>query len=122
MNWKNIKYFKSSEFDSKDSVGSGEHMKIDFVSMLDDARENAGVPFKLTSGFRTPAYNKKVGGTENSSHMKYCAVDISAKTSTQRFLIIEACINAGFSRIGIGKNFIHVDNDKSKSKEVAWLY
>jgi hypothetical protein len=120
--WNNIKHFKSSEFDSPDIKGSGRKMRKVFMEKLEYARVNSGVPYKITSGFRTKSYNKKVGGVPNSAHRKYCACDISATTSSQRFKIIYGLILAGFKRIGIGKNFIHCDTSKSKSQKVVWLY
>ena len=43
-----MKYFKLSEFDSPDMVGSGESMDQEFLSRLDQARSLADVPFKIT--------------------------------------------------------------------------
>lgn len=34
-----------------------------------------GVPMNITSGVRSPKLNKKVGGVENSDHVKLLAVD-----------------------------------------------
>ena len=48
-----MKYFKLEEFDSPDLKGSGKNMKKDFLVKLDEARELAGIPFKINSGFRT---------------------------------------------------------------------
>ena len=50
------------------------------------------------------------------------AVDISAKDSRIRFLILDALIAVGFSRIGIADTFIHVDMDFDKSQNVVWTY
>ena len=44
-----MRYFNYCEFDSPDELGSGHNMDEDFLQMLDDAREFAGVPFKITS-------------------------------------------------------------------------
>ena len=73
-----IKYFDLSEFDSPDDTDSGDNMDINFVRKLDEAREIAGIPFKVNSGYRTPFHNTMVGGVESSSHMNIpcCAVDI----------------------------------------------
>lgn len=90
--------------------------------MLDAARSIAGVPFKITSGYRTAKHNLKVGGSENSSHLRGKAADIACRHSSTRFRIIAALIAAGFTRIGIGATFIHVDNDSVKTPGVAWLY
>jgi hypothetical protein len=50
-----LKHFKLSEFDSPDLPGSGKNMNPDFLKRLDEAREIAGVPFNINSGFRTSA-------------------------------------------------------------------
>ncbi len=46
-----MKYFTYSEFDSPDEPGSGKNMRHDFLEMLDFAREESGIPFKITSAF-----------------------------------------------------------------------
>lgn len=46
-----------------------------FVDMLEDFRIWYGRPMNITSGFRTAAYNRKIGGAENSLHLKGLAVD-----------------------------------------------
>ncbi len=119
-----IKYFNLSEFDSPDDKGSGENMDLDFVRMLDKAREMAGVPFKITSGYRTPKHNSKVKGVLDSSHMNIpCnACDIAIKDSSTRYKIIDSLLKVGITRIGIGKNFIHCDTDKKKSQDLIWHY
>ncbi len=106
------KYFKEIE----------ENMNVDFLALLDEARELAGIPFKITSAYRTKEHNAKIGGVANSSHIKGLAVDISINSSRQRFIVLNALISVGFNRIGIAETFIHVDNDKDKSNNVIWTY
>ena len=55
-----FKYFTYKEFDCKGGQGKGENMNDDFICLLDDARELAGIPFKITSGYRTEEYNKRL--------------------------------------------------------------
>lgn len=117
-----MRHFDIEEFDSPDEIGSGENMDKEFLEMIDNAREIAGIPFFITSGFRTKAHNKKVGGKEDSSHLTGHASDIKVGGSRQRFKIVEACIQAGFKRIGIASSFVHVDNDSTKAAEVIWTY
>mgnify|MGYP003120147769 CR=1 FL=1 len=117
-----MKYFKLSEFDSPDVVGSGKAMDRVFLSMLDNARDIANVPFKITSGVRSEAWNHKVGGVKNSSHILGYAADIACNTSSHRFRIINALLEAGFNRIGVADTFIHVDNDPNKVANVVWTY
>ena len=124
----NTKYFKIEEFDcpSGDAPAS-EFINYDFVKKLNAARYSAGIPFDINSGVRSPEHNESIGGKEKSSHLSTtkggaCAADISAKDSLQRFKILKALIDQKFNRIGIAKTFIHVDDDKSKSSGVTWLY
>lgn len=119
---RNYKHFRLAEFDSPDAPGTGQKMDMEFMHMLDRAREMAGVPFKINSGFRTVAHNKKVGGVKGSSHTLGFAADIHCIDSRTRWQIVSALIDAGFSRIGIAATFIHVDNDPAKEEDVIWTY
>lgn len=106
------RYFKEIE----------ENMNVEFLDKLDQARDYANIPFYINSAFRTKEKNTEVGGKSNSSHLKGLAVDISATNSRTRFIILNALIAVGFTRIGISNAFIHVDNDKDKSQDVIWTY
>ena len=114
-----LKYFKLSEFD--DAPGTGKNMKKEFLTKLDKARAIADVPFKITSGYRSKETNKRVKGVSTSSHLKGLAADISCKDSSTRQKILNALIQAGFTRIGIADTFIHCDTDKDKN-DAIWLY
>lgn len=97
-------------------------MSASFLSAIDRARDLAGVPFVINSGYRCPAHNKKVGGKANSSHLSGTAADIKATDSRSRFKIMEALIDVGFDRIGVAGSFIHADNDQTKAPDVMWVY
>ena len=115
-------FFEYSEFDSPDERDSYMNMDVAFLNKLSKARELAAIGFKITSGYRSPAHNAKVGGVPSSSHTVGRAVDIYAPTSTQKYIIINALLQVGFNRIGVAKNFIHVDDDPNKSEDVIWTY
>ena len=117
-----MKYFKLSEFDSPDLVGSGEAMDRDFLSRLDQARSLCDIAFKITSGYRTEDHNRKVGGVSNSSHTKGLAADIACTNSSARHIIVTALLKVGLNRIGIADTFIHVDRDPSKVANVICTY
>ena len=121
-----LENFSLSEFDSPDSPGSGKHMTKEFLKKIDKAREISGVPYIITSGFRTPQHNetlKKQGykASPNSSHLKGVAADISCLDSGTRQKIVNGLIRAGFTRIGISDTFIHCDCDSDKH-DAIWLY
>ena len=116
-----MKYFKYSEF-SCPCCGMND-MDSFFLSRLDVARDLADpIPFVITSGFRCPKHNNKVGGSDTSSHLLGFAVDIKTKSFNRRFKIVGSLICAGFTRIGITKEFVHVDDDKTKDQNVIWTY
>ena len=46
-----------------------------FIQMLQNFRTWYNRPVNITSGYRTPAFNKKVGGASNSYHLRGLAVD-----------------------------------------------
>ena len=115
-------FFEYSEFNSPDERDSYMNMDVSFLNKLSKARELAAIGFKITSGYRSPAHNAKVGGVPSSSHTNGHAVDIYAPTSTQKYIIINSLLQAGFNRIGVAKNFIHVDDDPNKAEDVIWTY
>lgn len=115
-----MKYFDIEEFSC---FHCGDNQMVEeFLLMLDDARGFAGVPFKITSGYRCQQHNANVGGVASSSHTRGYAADIACPTGHHRFKIINGLLEAGFTRIGIASDFIHVDNDPNKPQEVIWTY
>lgn len=132
--WSEFPDFSPAEFDSADLPGSGSKMQSSTLTKLQEAREisrqmakklhglHADCPYIINSGFRTPEHNEKEGGSSNSSHLKGHAVDIAAKSSRDRYLILMGLLQAGFHRIGIGNTFIHADDDYYKDARVIWLY
>ena len=117
-----MKYFTISEFDSPDQDASGRNMDPHFLDLLDEIREEAGIPFVINSGFRTPLRNQIDGGKGDSAHLKGKAADVAAPSGTEKFLIVQAALVKGIKRIGIGKTFIHLDVDETLPSPVIWTY
>lgn len=115
-------YFKESEFRACSPSCSLQDMQQHTMDKLDLAREFAGIPFVLNSAYRSRAWEKAKGRTGTGAHTTGCAVDIRCNSSANRYKIVEACLVAGFTRIGIGKNYIHVDDDSTKPQQVIWHY
>lgn len=121
--WPDIKHFRSQEFDSPDSPGSGVCMNLAFVAKLDKLREAVKMPLVINSGYRTPAHNDTLpDSVGDSAHTTGHAADIRALSSTTRFTIIEAAFRLGFRRVGIAKSFVHLDDDITKPQDVSWMY
>jgi zinc D-Ala-D-Ala carboxypeptidase len=119
-----MEFFKESEF----SCNCGEcskgfkDMDENSLALLFMARSIAKTPFSLTSAIRCKKWNEIEGGGEDSSHLTGFAFDIFTPNSRARFKILSALLDAGFKRIGIGKDFIHADHDINKPAKVMWPY
>ena len=106
-------YFKDSEV-----VG----LKPEFVKLLDKAREIAGIPFIITSGYRDAQHNSEVGGVQNSAHETGLAVDLLVKDSVSGGKILLALVQVGFKRFGFYQdNHLHVDGDLTKPNPCYWV-
>lgn len=116
------KYFKDSEFARCSPSCSINDMQQSTLDKLDKARELAGIPFVLTSAHRSSAHDKAKGRSGTGSHTLGHAVDIKCNTSSNRFLIVDALLKAGFKRIGIANNFIHADDSIQHAQAVIWTY
>ena len=114
------KNFSRIEFSCRCTCGKDD-IDMNHVITLQMARKAADVTFKIASGCRCEIHNKAEGGKDTSSHLIGKATDIECKTSMARAIILPVLIKR-FRRIGIGKNFIHVDSDMSKPKDVIWVY
>ena len=94
-------------------------VKPQVVTGLERVSREMGFQLTCTSGYRSPAYNSKVGGSKKSQHMLGNAVDIvqTGLTTAQRQQFIQAAIDAGFTAIGIYNTFTHID---IRGAKVAW--
>lgn len=111
--WSKLKHFEAKEFRSPDKMG------YEFMLWLDQVRDIAGVPMHVTSSYRSPAYNKRVGGAADSAHCDVpCnAVDIGKRPTKAdphwnyaRWRIVNAAIVCGCTRIGLYPNgSLHLD-------------
>ncbi len=83
-----------------------------------------GFVLTVTSGYRHPEHNEAVGGVENSEHTYDPAegVDVLCKRSVTRFKMVKWCLENGITRLGIGREFVHIGIGEDKPQEVIWHY
>jgi len=106
-NFQLTKNFNLREFESPDT----HEVKIsnELVTKLQAVRNEINCPIYITSGYRTPEHNAKVGGHEHSRHMKGLAVDVTVQDFP--FIDFKAmCLMFGFERVITyhDKNFLHI--------------
>lgn len=115
-----LKWFKNTDFDSRDLPNSWVNMNFEFMKLIDELRDRVGSPIIINSAFRTKSHNVKVEGKSNSSHTRGLAVDLRISSSSHRYLIVKHALELGITRIGVYKTFIHLDIDKSLPQGVIW--
>ena len=120
MDWAKIRHFTEDEFACKCGCGKN-NINMQLVAALDMARKDAGIPIRISSGCRCKAHNARVGGVPDSAHVGGYAVDIQITNSADRLRIVKALMRY-FDRIGIDKQFVHVDIDPSKPGPAMWVY
>lgn len=120
LKWAEVRHFTPEEFESPDAPGSGIHMNIEFIKLLDQGRAVTGFPWMINSGYRTLEHNVQVGG-KGPEHCQGNAVDIAAG-SLERFQIVKWAYSVGIKRIGIGKGFVHLGFSFELPQEVIWTY
>lgn len=116
------KYFSPKEFKACTPPCDISQIDAGFLALLDEIREKAGIPLVLNSAYRSKAWEKQNGRSGNSAHTKGKAVDIRCNTSQNRYKIVTAALACGISRVGIGKTFVHIDNDGTLPQGVIWDY
>lgn len=106
-----------------------DKVDLDSIVLLDHARAIAGVPFQITSHYRTPEHSLEVGGLKADAHTEqpctafdiYCLRPDGSWDSLKAFKIIAALIQVGFIRIGAGNGHIHVDKSTRLPQPRFWL-
>lgn len=101
------KDFKLWEFECKD----GNHqVKVhpDLIEKLQKLRDLVKKPIKINSAYRTPEYNKLIGGVGGSQHIEGKAADIVISGYTPK-QVRDLAKKIGFRGIGVYPTFTHVD-------------
>jgi uncharacterized protein YcbK (DUF882 family) len=73
------KNFSLSEFDCNDGSVTPKEVIVNLqllAEQLQVLRDFVGKPITINSGYRSPSYNKKIGGASRSQHLLGTAADI----------------------------------------------
>lgn len=115
-------YFTEADFDKASPPCKMSDMNPATLDRFNQARDIAGIPFKVISAYRTVTYERIKGRPGTSAHTTGHAMDIACTDGAARYTIVRALMQAGFTRIGIDKAFIHADDSPDKAQGVIWLY
>lgn len=111
------KNFKLSEFRCRDGTDVPDDLMDsvrELVKNLQVIRDHIDRPIHVISGYRTPKYNRKIGGAKKSQHMKAKAADLRVKGMTPKELreVIINLIKEGKIKtggVGLYTSFVHYD-------------
>lgn len=117
-----LRFFKEEEFNKASPPCSLEQMDSWFMLHLDNARCDSHVPFVINSAYRSKEYEVSRGRPGTSAHTLGLAVDIRCRNDRERYEILKALFKHNFSRIGIHRNYIHVDDSVTHKDDIVWLY
>mgnify|MGYP000640600342 FL=1 len=115
--------FRAKEFACKDGTDP-LFVDSELVQVLQAIRDHFGAPVVITSGYRTAAHNRAVGGSKSSQHLLGRAADIQVQDTDP--LAVAAYVESlmpgwgGVGRYpvksGRAKGWVHVDTRPNKSR------
>jgi hypothetical protein len=81
------------------------------IEMADKARHTLGRPIKITSAYRSPKYNKAIGGASKSHHIQFNALDLRTSAPKTLHKILKGMRDKGMFKGGLGlyNTFVHLD-------------
>ena len=113
-------HFNSSEFDCHGSgCCSQTIINPQLVKYLQQIRDHFNAPITITSAYRCPTHNSRIGGATGSRHTKGDAADIVVKGRTPRE-VAKYAESIGIKGIGLYETsadgyFVHIDTRSTKS-------
>jgi hypothetical protein len=127
------RYFTENE--RTGNFGTVGQLKIELVDFLDEVRHRVGFPIIITSGYRTPEHNKRVGGAPNSAHLEGFAADVLVRNTREAMALVEQSLQVEREwynqkrRLQLGINcksgksgFVHIGLQPNRPQAVLWTY
>lgn len=117
-------HFSLKEFQSKDLAAFPSEVEDNLLELsenLEALRAHLGKPIIITSGYRSPSHNERIGGAKNSQHVLGKAADIKVEGYSPRVVynMIELLIKYGKMKeggLGLYKSWVHYDIRGTKAR------
>lgn len=93
------------------------------LRIVDNLREHIGKPCRILSSYRSPDYNRTVGGAKFSQHLQFNALDITfdGVSAVRVHAILKMWRDQGKFIGGLGlypsSGFVHID---TRSNNASW--
>jgi hypothetical protein len=107
-------HFSASEFKCHD--GSQIPMDPKLIEMLEIVRVRFGHPLTIVSGYRSPAWNKRVGGATRSLHVRGMAADFKIHDRSPDEIYRFCDTRWPVSGLGLYKTWVHLDCRSYKAR------
>lgn len=118
--WRNVpkKHWRWPDFTAQEIACRGDgRIRINEAALdrLQALRDRLGVPLIVHSAYRTPNYNRQVGGAKHSLHLQGAAFDISMANHDPLDFEV-AAREVGFTGFGFypRQNFMHIDIGRAR--------
>lgn len=116
--------FELQEFQSGDFAAFPEDVIENLKELshnLEALRKHIGRPIIITSGYRSPSHNQRIGGAKKSYHIKGMAADIKVKDMSPKIVynMIELLIKYGKMKeggLGLYSGWVHYDTRGTKAR------
>lgn len=113
-------FFDSSELQNPDDPQRSPFPHVvhdDLLNLLNRIRRKWGRPIIVNSGYRSPEWNKKVGGVDGSYHTKGLAADIRPEHQQDLIDLQDLCLDLNLDGgVGLYDTFVHVDARGTKAR------
>ena len=113
-NFQLTKNFRLQEFLTKNKKDTTTKINLKIILELQNLRTIFGSPIGISSSYRSPSYNKSVGGAKNSQHLYGNALDTYPINKDIKGWL--SCVVKNKKQGGVGHypTFVHIDTGATR--------
>lgn len=112
---------QSEGIDNTPSAEEVAHLRDLAFSLLEPIRDYVKEPVYISSGFRSPELNARVGGVYNSQHTQGKAADIYFQSGKLKSVYNHIVKHLTFDQCILYPTFIHISYNRHNNRREAWI-